>query len=164
MACKYRTLSLKMSCKRRKKRLKNLYNPSFCLCHLNNITCLHCNNDVQDSDEYMSNNDFSEIMSNEKSDRLRPTFLAKNPSEEISICRKNKSVSVLKLKQSTVSKFTFTAISHISMISLITILLKYVSMSEAFNLDIGTRVVFSQPPSTMFGFSVAGHKEGNVGW
>jgi hypothetical protein len=112
----------------------------------------------------MSNNDFSEIMSNEKSDRLKPTFRAKNPSEEISICRNNKSVSVLKLKPSTVSKFTFTAISHISMISLITILLKYVSMSEAFNLDIGTRVVFSQPPSTMFGFSVAGHKEGNVGW
>ena len=66
MACKYRTLSLKMSCGRRKKRLKNLYNPSFCLCHLNNITCLHSNNDVHDSDEYMSNNDFSEIMSIEK--------------------------------------------------------------------------------------------------
>ena len=164
MACKYRTLSLKMSCGRRKKRLKNLYNPSFCLCHLNNITCLHSNNDVHDSDAYMSNNDFSEIMSIEKSDRLKSTFRTRDPSEQISIRRKNKSISVLKLKPSIVSKIALAAVSHISMISLIMILLNYVSMSEAFNLDIGTRVVFSQPPSTMFGFSVAGHKEGNVGW
>ena len=164
MACRYRTLSLKMSCKRRKKRLKNLYNPSFCLCHLNNITCLHRNNDVDDSDEYISNNDFSEIMSNDESDRLKSAFCAREPSEQISIRRNNKSVSLLKVKPSTVSKSKLTAFSHISMISLMVVLLKYVIMSEAFNLDIGTRVVFSQPPSTMFGFSVAGHKEGNVGW
>ena len=47
---------------------------------------------------------------------------------------------------------------------LIVILLKQSETIEAFNLDMDTRVVFSQPPSTMFGFSVAGHKEGNVGW
>ena len=164
MACKYRTLSLKMSCKRRKKRLKNLDNPSFCLCHLNNITCLHRNNDVDGSDEYMSNNDFSEIMSNDESDRLKSTFCAREPSEQISICRNNKSLSVMKVKPSTVSKSKLIALSHISMVSLMIVLLKYVTIGQAFNLDIGTRVVFSQPPSTMFGFSVAGHKEGNVGW
>ena len=58
----------------------------------------------------------------------------------------------------------YSSNAAIFMISLIIILLKHVEVINAFNIDTVTRVVFSQPPSTMFGFSVAGHKEGNVGW
>ena len=152
MACEYRTLlPLIMCCGRRKKRLKNL-DHSFCHCY--NIRHLHKIN-AQVSDEYVSNNDRSEIMNIEKSEHSQSS---RKSSKHVMTCRNNNTSAAVKVKPSIYSYTT------IFMISLIIILLKHGEMIEAFNLDMGTRVVFSQPPSTMFGFSVAGHKEGNVGW
>ena len=155
-------LSLELSCggNRRKKRLKNLDNPFCSLCHLNNIRYIqHDDYDMHDSDEFVSNNDYREIMSSERSAHS----VTRKHSEHILKCRYKKSLTqqqkAIKVKSSSI--YSSTAIF---MISLIIILLKHVELIEAFNIDIGTRVVFSQPPSTMFGFSVAGHKEGNVGW
>ena len=155
MACEYRTLlPLKMCCGRRKKRLKNL-DHTFCLCHFYNIRYLHENNSDL-SDEYVSNNDRSETMNIEKSEQSSQSFNAIKSSEHVMTCKSNNKSAAVKP-----SIYSFTTIF---MISLIIILLKHAEMIEAFNLDMSTRVVFSQPPSTMFGFSVAGHKEGNVGW
>merc|ERR1712083_51123 len=33
-----------------------------------------------------------------------------------------------------------------------------------FNIDLNTHVEYRRPPSTLFGFSVAAHKEADVGW
>ncbi len=33
-----------------------------------------------------------------------------------------------------------------------------------FNVDVRSHVEYSRPAGTMFGFSVAAHKEGDVGW
>ena len=82
-------------------------------------------------------------------DRKNSEYVKKNK------CKKSASQSFIP----SIFRITSTFI-----ISLIAMLSRQHSMTEAFNIDMGTRVVFSQPPSTMFGFSVAGHKEGNVGW
>ena len=35
---------------------------------------------------------------------------------------------------------------------------------QGFNIDLNTHVEYRRPTSTLFGFSVAAHKEGDVGW
>ena len=160
MSIQYRTLSLKMSCSgRKKKRLKNLDNLS-CLCHANDIRYIP-NYNARDGDEFVSNNNCSEIMSSKRGDRSTSLDEEKS-SEHVLTCKKYKSVSATPAVKVKTSFYSSNA--AIFMISLIIILLKHVEVINAFNIDTVTRVVFSQPPSTMFGFSVAGHKEGNVGW
>jgi len=39
-----------------------------------------------------------------------------------------------------------------------------VRISSGFNVDVRSHVEYSRPPGTMFGFAVAAHKEGDVGW
>ena len=43
-------------------------------------------------------------------------------------------------------------------------LVSTVRISSGFNVDVRSHVEYSRPPGTMFGFSVAAHKEGDVGW
>ena len=162
MGSKYRTLSLNMSCgdgRIRKKRLKNLCNP-FCMCHQKSI-CLQCRErDVDDesSEKFALNNEYSEITNNKKINRLASTFAERSISEQKHQTTKHN------VKMRPCKKFYSFTFTTFMMPLLIISLLNHVQIIQAFNLDIGTRVVFSQPPSTMFGFSVAGHKEGNVGW
>ena len=159
-----------MSCGRRikKKRLKNQCNPFF-RCH-HNISCLQCRErDVneENSENLLINNESSEITNNEKMHRAKSFLLARTFSEQqhnlMSVHNKSKpDPSNIKIRAS--KKLCSFIFSTLMIPLLIILLLNHVQLIDAFNLDIGTRVVFSQPPSTMFGFSVAGHKEGNVGW
>ena len=160
MGSKYRTLSLNMSCgdvRIRKKRLKNICNP-FYKCH-HNIGYLYCRErDVNEehSEEFGLNNKFSEIVNKNQINLFESTLSERTIGEQ-----KNKQNNITMRPYKKFYSFTFTTFM---MPFFIISLLYHVQHIEAFNLDIGTRVVFSQPPSTMFGFSVAGHKEGNVGW
>ena len=38
------------------------------------------------------------------------------------------------------------------------------NVAYSFNIDLNTHVEYRRPASTLFGFSVAAHKEANVGW
>ena len=158
MVCEYRTLPIiRMNCGRRKKRLKNLDN-TFFLHHVYNTSCLDENSGCI-RDEGVSNKDRVEKVKEEKSEKSLNS--RKSSVQHVNIFRKN----VLVSSAANVVKASIYSFSTMFMIPvLIVILLKQSETIEAFNLDMDTRVVFSQPPSTMFGFSVAGHKEGNVGW
>lgn len=168
MSSEYRTLSLKMSCgkRMRKKRLKNLYN-HFCMCY-HNIACQQCRKrDANDenNENFIPNNEYSEIMNNQKIHRFNSFLPTRSISEQqhslMSVYKNSESPNV---KINECKKVFSLNFSTFMMPLLIILFLHQVELNQAFNLDIGTRVVFSQPPSTMFGFSVAGHKEGNVGW
>lgn len=50
------------------------------------------------------------------------------------------------------------------MIRLILLLLLLIHSVYPFNIDLNTHVEYRRPPSTLFGFSVAAHKESDVGW
>ena len=149
MACEYRTLLL-ITCGRRKKRLKNsngvLSTNGKQYPHENSVQLSDCVlNNRREEDMNVKNYDYSLFLN----DRKHSEYVKKNK------CKKSTSQSFIP----SIFRITSTFI-----ISLIAMLSRQHSMTEAFNIDMGTRVVFSQPPSTMFGFSVAGHKEGNVGW
>ena len=49
-------------------------------------------------------------------------------------------------------------------IVLISSLLGLFQIVNCFNIDLNTHVEYRRPPSTLFGFSVAAHREANVGW
>ena len=160
MGSKHRTLSLDMSCsdgRIKKKRLKNLCNP-FYQCH-NNISRLHNRKrDInhENREKLGLNNKCYNSANSDGINHLKSTLPERTISEQ-----KDQRNEVKMMPCKKFYTFTFTTF----MMPLFILSLSYhVRFIEAFNLDIGTRVVFSQPPSTMFGFSVAGHKEGNVGW
>ena len=39
-----------------------------------------------------------------------------------------------------------------------------IGVVQCFNIDLSTHVEYRRPASTLFGFSVAAHKEANTGW
>ena len=48
--------------------------------------------------------------------------------------------------------------------TLICLLLYSIGAVQCFNIDLSTHVEYRRPASTLFGFSVAAHKEANTGW
>ena len=48
-------------------------------------------------------------------------------------------------------------------IILFSVLLNTVTV-KCFNIDLSTHVEYKRPADTLFGFSVAAHKEANTGW
>lgn len=47
---------------------------------------------------------------------------------------------------------------------ILSVLLLGVGVVKCFNIDLSTHVEYRRPASTLFGFSVAAHKEANTGW